>query len=53
LLQVYGREAVGVADQHLRLTQNEKAAFIERKVKASQDFGLGFGIEIHQGVAAH
>jgi len=49
LLQVYGREAVWL--EHLRLTQNEKAA--ERKVKASQDFGLGFGIEIHQGVAAH
>jgi len=40
-----------VADQHLRLTQNEKAAFIERE--SEPGFWLGFGIEIHQGVAAH
>ena len=52
-LQVDGREQRAVAEQHLRLPQEQNPRRGEREVEAGEDAGLGLGVEVHQGVAAH
>jgi len=45
-LQIYRFEGIAVVDQHLRLTQKQKATFIEGEGKSGDNFRLGFSIEI-------
>src|SRR5262245_48204032 len=41
-----------MAQQHLRLAEEEEAAVGQREVEAAQDPGLGLAVEVHEGVAA-
>ena len=51
-LQVDGREQRTVAQQHLRLPQQQHPGGAEGEVEAAEDARLGLGGEVHQGVAA-
>ena len=46
-------EEVGVGKQHLCPAEKEETGLAEGKVKTGHDPGLGFSVEIHQGIAAH
>src|SRR5437764_4384659 len=46
-------EEVGVGKQHLCPAEKEETGLVKGKVKTGHDPGLGFSVEIHQGVAAY